>query len=102
MSTFKYKHVYVSTGLTSLAKIIIAMEERVIPPNLHYKNPNPEIPGLTDGSLKVVSECTKWNGGLVSMNSFGFGGANVHCVYRYINFFFWKNKPKFIKFPNSQ
>ncbi|XP_005094185.1 fatty acid synthase [Aplysia californica] len=75
-------HPEAASGLTSLAKIIIAMEERVIPPNLHYKTPNPEIPGLSDGSLQVITECTKWDGGLVAMNSFGFGGANVHAVYR--------------------
>lgn len=59
------------------------MEERVIPPNLHFKTPNPDIAGLLDGRLKVVTECTRWNGGLVAMNSFGFGGSNVHAVYRY-------------------
>ncbi|XP_012935598.2 fatty acid synthase [Aplysia californica] len=75
-------HAEAASGLTSLAKIIIAMEERVIPPNLHYNKPNPEIPGLSDGSLQVVTECTKWDGGLIAQNSFGFGGANVHVVYR--------------------
>ncbi|GFO47692.1 fatty acid synthase-like [Plakobranchus ocellatus] len=75
-------HPEAASGLTSIAKIIISMEENTIPPNLHYSNPNPEIPGLADGSLQVVSECTKWNGGLVAMNSFGFGGANVHAIYK--------------------
>ena len=63
------------------------MEEKILPPNLHYNNPNPEIPGLTDGSLQVVDECTKWNGGLVAMNSFGFGGANVHAIYKLVTNF---------------
>lgn len=75
-------HPEAASGLTSIAKILIAMEERVIPPNLHFKSPNLEIPGLSDGSLKVVTECTKWDGGLVSMNSFGFGGSNVHAIFR--------------------
>ncbi|RUS90834.1 hypothetical protein EGW08_001453, partial [Elysia chlorotica] len=75
-------HPEAASGLTSIAKILISMEEKMLPPNLHYNNPNPEIPGLTDGSLKVVTECTKWDGGLVAMNSFGFGGANVHAIYK--------------------
>lgn len=52
----------------------------MIPANLHYKNPNPDIPGLVDGRLKVVSDRTKWNGGKVGVNSFGFGGSNVHVL----------------------
>ena len=39
------------------------MEEQCIPANLHYNDPNPDIPGLTDGRLKVVSSSTKWSEG---------------------------------------
>ena len=63
-----------------MTKVLIASEERKIPANLHYNNPNPEIPGLVDGRLSVVSTNTNWDGGLVAINSFGFGGTNVHSV----------------------
>ena len=82
MAIFPEDHLLIPPGFSSLAKILIAMEELVIPPNLHYHTPNPDIPGLTDGRLQVVTECTQWRGGLVAQNSFGFGGANVHTVYR--------------------
>lgn len=68
------------SGLAALTKVLIASERRTIPANLHYNNPNPNIPGLIDGRLSVVSQNTKWNGGLVAINSFGFGGTNVHAV----------------------
>ena len=42
-----------ASGLCSLAKVIIAMEKGKIPANLHYKNPNPNIPSLSDGRIKV-------------------------------------------------
>ena len=42
-----------ASGLCSLAKILIAMESGFIPPNLHFKDPNPDIPALCDGRLKV-------------------------------------------------
>ncbi|GAB1597533.1 fatty acid synthase-like, partial [Argonauta hians] len=71
-----------ASGLAALAKVIIAMEDRFIPPNLHFKEPNPDIPGLLDGRLKVVTEKTRWNGGYVAINSFGFGGSNVHALLR--------------------
>lgn len=71
-----------ASGLCSIAKVLVAMEDGMIPANLHYKDPNLDIPGLCDGRLKVVSERTSWNGGLMGVNSFGFGGANVHLILR--------------------
>ena len=54
----------------------------MIPPNLHFKTPNPDIPGLHNGKLEVVTQCTRWNGGYVGVNSFGFGGSNVHAILK--------------------
>lgn len=71
-----------ASGLCSLAKMVIAMEVGMIPQNLHFEAPNVDIPGLHDGRLKVVSKNTPWNGGIVAVNSFGFGGANAHIVLR--------------------
>lgn len=42
-----------ASGLCSLAKVLIAMENGLIPTNLHYQNPNMDIPALSDGRLKV-------------------------------------------------
>ncbi|XP_050549365.1 fatty acid synthase [Spodoptera frugiperda] len=69
-----------ASGLCSVAKVIVAMERGVIPGNLHYKSPNPDIPALSDGKIKVVDRNTEWDGGLVAINSFGFGGANAHVI----------------------
>lgn len=71
-----------ASGLCSLAKIVIAMENGIIPGNLHFKNPNKDIPALSDGRLKVVAKNEPWKGGVVAINSFGFGGANAHIVLR--------------------
>lgn len=43
-----------ASGLSSLAKLLVAMEAGVIPGNLHYSTPNAEIPALTDGRLQVT------------------------------------------------
>ncbi|XP_061378336.1 fatty acid synthase [Danaus plexippus] len=69
-----------ASGLCSIAKVIVAMERGVLPANLHYSNPNPDIPALSDGRIKVVDRNTTWDGGLVALNSFGFGGANAHLI----------------------
>ncbi|CAB3260160.1 unnamed protein product [Arctia plantaginis] len=69
-----------ASGLCSIAKVLVAMERGVIPQNLHYKTPNLDIPALSDGRIKVVDQNTPWDGGLVAINSFGFGGANAHLI----------------------
>ncbi|KAI4493375.1 hypothetical protein M0802_009435 [Mischocyttarus mexicanus] len=71
-----------ASGLCSIAKILIAMESGIIPPNLHFNSPNTDIPGLLDGRIQVVDKPLPWKGGLVGLNSFGFGGANAHIVLR--------------------
>lgn len=71
-----------ASGVCSIAKVLIAMEEGVIPANLHYKNPNPDLYGLLDGRLKVVDKNLPWEGGIVGINSFGFGGANAHVILK--------------------
>lgn len=76
------KHRLVVTGLAAVAKVIVAMEEGTIPGNLHYNSPNQDIPGLSDGRLEVVSHNKKMDVGLVGVNSFGFGGSNVHSLLR--------------------
>ncbi|XP_076763351.1 fatty acid synthase 1 [Xylocopa sonorina] len=71
-----------ASGLCSIAKLLIAMESGVIPGNLHFQSPNTDIPALSDGSIQVVDKNTPWKGGLVALNSFGFGGANAHILLR--------------------
>lgn len=51
-------------------------------PNIHYQNPNPDIPALLDGRVRVVAEPIPVHGGIVGINSFGFGGSNVHVILR--------------------
>jgi len=55
-------HSEISSGLSSLMKLIIAMQEHTIPPNLHFNIPSPEIPGLFDGRLKVITAVTTFVG----------------------------------------
>ena len=75
-------HAEPAAGVCALTKLIIAHEKGVIPPNLHHKNPNPNIPSLHDGRLKVVTEKTKFPGGIIGINSFGFGGSKTHVILR--------------------
>lgn len=55
-------HCEPASGLASVAKLIMSAQNGTLPGNLHFKDPNPDIPGLTDGSLKVVTESTAFPG----------------------------------------
>lgn len=42
-------HTEGASGLCAMAKACIIFQTKMIPPNLHYKKPNPNIRGLMDG-----------------------------------------------------
>ncbi|XP_062859033.1 fatty acid synthase [Trichomycterus rosablanca] len=71
-----------ASGLAALAKVILSLEHGVWAPNIHFQNPNPDIPALSDGRVRVVAEPIPVRGGIVGINSFGFGGSNVHVILR--------------------
>ncbi|KAM9716550.1 fatty acid synthase [Menidia menidia] len=71
-----------ASGLAALAKVLLSMERGVWAPNLHFSTPNPDIPALTDGRIQVVDRPIPVRGGIVGINSFGFGGSNVHVILR--------------------
>ncbi|KAM7215616.1 hypothetical protein V8F06_009003 [Rhypophila decipiens] len=70
------------SGLTSLLKCVLALENRVIPPNIKFHRPNPNIP-FEQGGLRVPTEPIPWPQDRLertSINSFGVGGANAHVI----------------------
>ncbi|KAI3322568.1 putative polyketide synthase [Xylariaceae sp. AK1471] len=71
-----------ASGLTSLIKMVLALENRTIPPNIKFITPNPNIP-FKEGKLIVPIEPILWPQSRlerVSINSFGIGGANAHVI----------------------
>ncbi|XP_077358210.1 fatty acid synthase isoform X2 [Festucalex cinctus] len=71
-----------ASGLAAMAKVLLSLEKGVWAPNLHFNNPNTDIPALTDGRVQVVDRPIPVRGGIVGINSFGFGGSNVHVILR--------------------
>ncbi|XP_071447989.1 fatty acid synthase-like [Hetaerina americana] len=76
-------HSEAASALCSVVKVLFAMETGYIPPNLHFHDQRKGIPALADNRVKVVTEKMKWSGGLAGVNSFGFGGANSHVLFRW-------------------
>ncbi|XP_014482327.1 PREDICTED: fatty acid synthase-like [Dinoponera quadriceps] len=71
-----------TSGLCQVAKVLIAMETGIIPPNMHYETPRKEITAICEGRIKIITEPTSWGGGYVGINSFGFGGGNCHVLLK--------------------
>ena len=78
-----------ASGLTSLIKAVLALENRTIPPNIKFSSPNPSIPWEA-ARFAVPLEPTPWPAGKkdrVSINNFGLGGSNgkrrIRSVYYY-------------------
>lgn len=71
-----------ASGMSSVIKMVLALEHKTIPPNINFKKPNPSIP-WEQGKLKVPVNATPWpadRAERVGVNSFGIGGANAHVL----------------------
>ena len=71
-----------ASGLTSLIKAVLALENQIIPPNIKFSRPNTKIP-FEEKHLRVPVEATPWpkdRAERVSINSFGIGGTNSHVI----------------------
>jgi acyl transferase domain-containing protein/NADPH:quinone reductase-like Zn-dependent oxidoreductase len=75
-------HLEGASGLAGLTKALYILEKGLIPPQVWLEEVNPRIK-TDEWNLAIPRELTPWPyEGLrrVSINSFGFGGANAHAV----------------------
>ncbi|WP_265567003.1 type I polyketide synthase [Streptomyces hygroscopicus] len=76
-------HADAASGVVGFIKAVLAVERGVIPPSLHYSEPNPEIDFET-GPFTVNTESIPWNPApwprRAGVSSFGIGGTNAHVV----------------------
>ncbi|WP_326821534.1 type I polyketide synthase [Streptosporangium sp. NBC_01756] len=76
-------HLGQSAGIASIIKAVLALENGLIPPTLHYESPNPKI-DFAASPFYVAAAPTKWerNGfpRRAGISSFGIGGTNAHIV----------------------
>jgi acyl transferase domain-containing protein/NADPH:quinone reductase-like Zn-dependent oxidoreductase/SAM-dependent methyltransferase/acyl carrier protein len=76
-------HLEAAAGIAGLVKTALALKHREIPANLHFQEPNPDIP-FEELRLKVPCANEPWGDqagpAIAGVNSFGFGGSNAHVV----------------------
>ncbi len=76
-------HLDAASGVTGLIKAVLAVEHGVIPPSLHFTEPNPRT-DLAASPFFVAAGLTAWPGEetprRAAVSSFGIGGTNAHVV----------------------
>lgn len=58
------------------------MEAESIPGNMHLNELNTEIPSLKNGTIQVVTEHTKYKGGLIAVNGLGISSSIGHILLK--------------------
>ncbi|WUL71871.1 phosphopantetheine-binding protein [Amycolatopsis sp. NBC_00345] len=76
-------HTDAAAGIAGFIKTVLAVERGIIPPSLHYSEPNPDI-DFAAGPFAVPTEPTPWAPAGVSrlagVTARGLGGGNAHVV----------------------
>lgn len=77
-------HLDAAAGIAGLIKTVLALQHKMLPPSLHFDEPNPNI-DFDGGPFYVNTSAKPWShpGGaslMAGVSSFGIGGTNVHVV----------------------
>ena len=76
-------HLEAAAGIAGVIKVILSLENELLPQHLHFQNPSPHIP-WDRLAVQVVEEATAWerNGRprIAGISSFGFAGTNAHVI----------------------
>ncbi|MEV0669429.1 type I polyketide synthase [Mycobacterium sp. NPDC050441] len=76
-------HLEAAAGIAGVIKVVLSLENELLPQHLHFQNPSPHIP-WDRLAVEVVKEATPWerNGTprIAGVSSFGFAGTNAHVI----------------------
>ena len=76
-------HLDSAAGVTGLIKAALAVKYGMVPPSLHYQEPNPALE-LAQSPFYVPTQLRPWAGDdhprRAGVSSFGIGGTNAHVV----------------------
>jgi acyl transferase domain-containing protein len=74
-------HLDAAAGVASFIKVVLALENRTLPPSLNFERPNPKI-DFENSPFYVNDRLREWNQNprRAGVSSFGIGGTNVHVI----------------------
>eukprot|EP01052_Picozoa_sp_SAG31_P007897 SAG31_NODE_386_length_16407_cov_24.639686_2_plen_2943_part_00 len=73
-------HLEAAAGIASIVKAVIALQQRCVPPNLHFTKLNPIIEDAGFDMQIPTSNVNLRRQGIAGVSSFGFGGTNAHVI----------------------
>ena len=76
-------HLNTAAGVTGLIKTVMVLKHKMIPPSLHFEQPNPKI-DFANSPFYVNTKLSEWKTNGIpcraGVSSFGVGGTNAHVV----------------------
>ncbi|ANY69434.1 hypothetical protein BBD42_25325 [Paenibacillus sp. BIHB 4019] len=76
-------HLYDCAGIAGLIKAVLALKHQLLPPSIHFKTPNKQIPFI-DSPVYINTSQKPWAQGEAprrcGVSSFGLSGTNCHVV----------------------
>ena len=77
-------HTDAASGVAGLIKTVLALKHRLLPPSLHFEQPNPQI-DFANSPFYVNTTLSEWQpiDGMprrAGVSSFGIGGTNAHVI----------------------
>ncbi|WP_420126754.1 beta-ketoacyl synthase N-terminal-like domain-containing protein [Longimicrobium sp.] len=76
-------HLDAASGITGFIKTVLAVENAVVPPTVHFRAPNPKI-DFASSPFYVSNRAEAWESDgsprRAAVSSFGIGGTNAHVV----------------------
>lgn len=80
-----FGHTESAAGVAGLIKLVLALQNKIIPPSLHSQEPNPAIDwAKTQTRVPVVAESWSTTASqpirIGAVSSFGFSGTNAHLI----------------------
>lgn len=85
-------HLEAAAGVAGVIKVLLAMQHKKIPGNLHFEEQNPYIE-LDNSPFYLVNKTIDWTASprRAGVSSFGFGGTNAHIIIEENTFVTSKN-----------
>ncbi|GAA4703510.1 hypothetical protein GCM10023263_46870 [Phytohabitans rumicis] len=76
-------HLEAAAGIAGVIKAALVLQHGVVPPTVHFAQPNPHIP-FADWGLRVATApeplADRGRAARAGVSAFGFGGTNAHVV----------------------
>ena len=79
-----FGHLEAAAGVAGVMKVLLAINQRLIPKHLNFHNPSPAV-DWRQVPLRVTATATEWplvsdRAPLAGVNSFGWSGTNAHVL----------------------